>query len=77
MYYYSCFNVCFRYANGAGHSYGPFELNVKYELYGSLHETRSPLAETGQRKGEVTNLLPLVDASGCLLVSHCGGMMAT
>lgn len=53
---FSAFNVSvyFRYAGRAGHSYGPIEPNVKYELYGPLHETRRPLAETGQPEGKVT-----------------------
>lgn len=60
------FLMGFRYANRAGHGYGPIELNLKYELYGSLHKTRNSLAETGQSKGKGTNLFPVMDASRCL-----------
>ena len=55
-------NVCCRFADGAGHGYGPTESNFNSEHYGPIYTTGRLLAEAGQPKGKVTNsLLPLLD----------------
>lgn len=62
--------MCFRNADRAGHSYRPIEPNVKYELYGPLHETGCPLAEAGQPEGKVTNDLLLNACKPLRAASH-------
>lgn len=59
--------ICFRYADRAGHSYGPPEPDVKHELYGLLYKTGCPLAEAGQPKDKVTNNLLLDACKPCKL----------
>lgn len=50
-------SVHFRYAARAGHSYGPSEPDIQYELYGPLYKTGCRLAEAGQPKRKLTNKL--------------------